>query len=249
MFGGDEIPPEAECQTDVEDGARAFFGRRKGKRLRGLQERRLAELLPRLRIDLPPGAAPLNPATLFEDPEEDPKKIWMEIGFGGGEHLAAQAAAHPEIGFIGAEPFVNGIAKLLAAIDARALRNVRIRDADATALLTRLPDACLDRVYLLYSDPWPKRRQRKRRFVSDAALREIGRVLSDGGLFRFASDIDDYAGWVLARAARCPILAWTARGARDWTQPFPDWPGTRYEAKALTAGRRPTYLEFARLPR
>ena len=173
----------------------------------------------------------------------------MEIGFGGGEHLAAQAAAHPEIGFIGAEPFVNGVAKLLAAIDARALPNVRIRDADATALLARLPDACLERVYLLYPDPWPKRRQRKRRFVSDAALREIGRVLRDGGLFRFASDIDDYAGWVLARAARCPVLAWTARAARDWTRPFPDWPGTRYEAKALAVGRRPTYLEFTRLPR
>ena len=249
MLGRDEIPPEAEGEIDGEGGARAFFGRRKGKRLRGLQERRLAELLPRLRIDLPPGAGPIDPPVLFTGLDETPKKIWMEIGFGGGEHLAAQAAAHPEIGFIGAEPFVNGVAKLLAAVDARDLRNVRIRDADVTDLLARLPDASLERVYLLYPDPWPKRRQRKRRFVSDASLSEIGRVLRDGGLFRFASDIDDYAGWVLARAARCPVLAWTARDARDWTLPFPDWPGTRYEAKALAAGRRPTYLEFARPPR
>ncbi|MDP4021580.1 tRNA (guanine(46)-N(7))-methyltransferase TrmB [Methylobacterium sp. NEAU 140] len=228
---------------------RAFFGRRKGKRLRGLQEQRLAEMLPRLRITLPPGDDALDPRTLFPDLGEGPKEIWLEIGFGGGEHLAAQAAAHPEVGFIGAEPFVNGVAKFLAEVDARGLCNVRVRDEDVTALLARLPDACLERVYLLYPDPWPKRRQRKRRFVSDAALGEIARVLADGGLFRFASDIDDYAGWTLARALRCPTLRWTARTARDWTQPFPGWPGTRYEAKAVAAGRRPTYLEFARRPR
>jgi tRNA (guanine-N7-)-methyltransferase len=222
----------------AEEPERAFFGRRKGKRLRGEQERRLADLLPDLRVTLPPDDRPL-----------DPRTIWLEIGFGGGEHLAAQAAAHPAIGIIGAEPFVNGVVKLLAAIEARSLTNVRIRDEDVTALLARLPDACLERVYLLYPDPWPKRRQRKRRFVSDASLAEIARVLKDGGLFRFASDIDDYAGWTLARALRCPNLRWTARTAQDWTQPFPGWPGTRYEAKALAAGRRPTYLEFARLPR
>ena len=139
--------------------------------------------------------------------------------------------------------------KLLAAIEARGLRNVRIRDEDVTALLARLPDACLDRVYLLYPDPWPKRRQRKRRFVSDASLAEIGRVLKEGGLFRFASDIDDYAGWTLVRAARCPVLRLDgAERAGTGREPLPGWPGTRYEAKALEAGRRPTYLEFARLP-
>ncbi|WP_457106649.1 tRNA (guanine(46)-N(7))-methyltransferase TrmB [Methylobacterium sp. P5_C11] len=240
--------PGRPVQT-AEEPERAFFGRRKGKRLRGLQERRLADLLPSLRIALPPDDAPLDPRTLFPAMPAPPDALWLEIGFGGGEHLAAQAAAQPDIGFIGAEPFVNGVVKLLAAIEAGGLRNVRIRDEDVTALLARLPDACLDRVYLLYPDPWPKRRQRKRRFVSDASLAEIGRVLKDGGLFRFASDIDDYAGWTLVRAARCPVLAWTARSARDWTQPFPGWPGTRYEAKALEAGRRPTYLEFARRPR
>ena len=233
----------------AEEPERAFFGRRKGKRLRGQQERRRAELLPALRIVLPEHDAPLDPRTLFPALPSPPDAVWLEIGFGGGEHLAAQAAAHPGIGFIGAEPFVNGVVKLLAAVEERGLRNVRIRDEDVTALLARLPDASLERVYLLYPDPWPKRRQRKRRFVSDASLAEIGRVLKDGGLFRFASDIDDYAGWTLARAARCPVLTWTARAAPDWTQPFPGWPGTRYEAKALDAGRRPTYLEFARVPR
>ncbi|URD40085.1 tRNA (guanine(46)-N(7))-methyltransferase TrmB [Methylobacterium tardum] len=233
----------------AEEPERAFFGRRKGKRLRGQQERRRADLLPALRIVLPEKDAPLDPRTLFPALPSPPDAVWLEIGFGGGEHLAAQAAAHPGIGFIGAEPFVNGVVKLLAAIEERGLRNVRIRDEDVTALLARLPDASLERVYLLYPDPWPKRRQRKRRFVSDASLAEIGRVLKDGGLFRFASDIGDYAGWTLARAARCPVLTWTARGAPDWTQPFPGWPGTRYEAKALEAGRRPTYLEFSRVPR
>ncbi|RZK91802.1 MAG: tRNA (guanosine(46)-N7)-methyltransferase TrmB [Methylobacterium sp.] len=234
---------------EADEPERAFFGRRKGKRLRGLQERRLAELLPALRVDLPADDGPLDPRTLFPTLGGAPEAVWLEIGFGGGEHLAAQAEAHPGIGIIGAEPFVNGVVKLLAAIEARSLRNVRIRDEDVTALLARLPDACLDRVYLLYPDPWPKRRQRKRRFVSDASLAEIGRVLRDGGLFRFASDIDDYAGWTLVRAARCPVLTWTASDARDWTRPFPGWPGTRYEAKALAAGRRPTYLEFSRGPR
>jgi tRNA (guanine-N7-)-methyltransferase len=244
MAGGDESPPgPGEGDAPMEGPERAFFGRRKGKRLRGGQEQRLSELLPKLRVSLPPDGARLDPAGLFP---EQKRAYWLEIGFGGGEHLAAQAARHPEIGFIGAEPFVNGVVKLLRAIDDQALANVRIRDEDVTALLAALPDACLDRVYLLYPDPWPKRRQRKRRFVSDASLAEIARVLRPGGLFRFASDIDDYAGWTLVRAGRCRALRWNAARAADWTNPYPDWPGTRYEAKAVAAGRRPTYLEFVR---
>ena len=234
------IPPANDAPE------RAFFGRRKGKRLRGVQEQRLAELLPRLRVGLPADGGRLDPAALFPKRGLPLRKVWLEIGFGGGEHLAAQAAANPEIGIIGAEPFVNGVAKLLRAIDEGGLDNVRIRDEDVTALLAALPDGSLERVYLLYPDPWPKRRQRKRRFVSDESLSEIARVLAPGGLFRFASDIDDYAGWTLARADRCPDLRWTAARAADWVRPFPGWPGTRYEAKAKAAGRRPTYLEFTR---
>lgn len=251
MTGRDTIPPASEGRRD--DGAgeaeRAFFGRRKGKRLRGLQEDRLETLLPALRIDLPPGGGRIDPRTLFTDMETPPDEIWLEIGFGGGEHLAARAAAHPGIGFIGAEAFVNGVVKLLAEIDGRGLRNVRVRDGDVAPLLARLPDACLGQVSLLYPDPWPKRRQRKRRFVSDESLAQIARLLKDGGTFRFASDIDDYAGWTLARIARCPDLHWPAASARDWLRPFPGWPGTRYEAKALATGRRPTYLECVRVTR
>ena len=229
---------------DPEGAERAFYGRRKGKRLRAGQEQRLVELLPVLRLTLPPPGAFIDPQALFPVPTDE---VWLEIGFGGGEHLAAQATRNPRTGIIGAEPFVNGVVKLLRAVDDGALRNVRVWDEDATALLAALPDASLTRVYLLYPDPWPKRRQRKRRFVSDASLAEIARVLKPGGLFRFASDIDDYAGWTLVRAARCPQLAWTAEAAPDWTRAWADWPGTRYEAKALAAGRPPSYLEFRRV--
>lgn len=239
--GGDHTPPDAGGS----DAERAFFGRRKGKRLRAGQEERLAGLLPALRVALPASGGRLDPTTLFPEPK---RAYWLEIGFGGGEHLAHRAAAHPDVGIVGAEPFLNGIVKLLRRIDDESLGNVRIHDEDATALLAALPDACLERVYLLYPDPWPKRRQRKRRFVSDESLGQIARVLKPGGLFRFASDIDDYSGWVLVRAARCEALRWTAERSADWTAPFPGWPGTRYEAKAVAAGRRPTYLEFVRQP-
>lgn len=237
--GRDELPPD-------EGGAaaeRAFYGRRKGKRLRAGQEQRLADLLPRLRVPLPPEGGRLDLPGLFPHPVDE---VWLEIGFGGGEHLAAQASAHPRTGIIGAEPFVNGVAKLLRAVDDADLRNVRIWNEDATVLLAAIPEASLSRVYLLYPDPWPKRRQRKRRFVSDESLAEIARVLKPGGVFRFASDIDDYAGWTLVRAARCATLRWTAATALDWTRPYAGWPGTRYEAKAKAVGRRPTYLEFRR---
>ncbi len=245
-MGRDELPPIAGGDDAVGEEAadRAFFGRRKGKRLRAAQEQRIAEELPRLRVALPAAGTHLDPPDLFPVPVDE---VWLEIGFGGGEHLAAQAQANPRVGIVGAEPFVNGVAKLLRAVDDGGLRNVRVWDEDATALLAAIPDASLSRVYLLYPDPWPKRRQRKRRFVSEESLSEIARVLKPGGVFRFASDIDDYAGWTLVRAARCPGLAWTAASADAWRRPWADWPGTRYEAKALAVGRLPTYLEFRRV--
>lgn len=251
MTGRASVPPASEGEHDGGSAEvdRAFFGRRKGKRLRDAQEERLEALLPGLRIDLPPEGGIIAPKRLFAEMETEPAEVWLEIGFGGGEHLAAQAAAHPTVGFIGAEAFVNGVVKLLADVEARSLRNVRIRDGDVAPLLARLPDACLGRVSLLYPDPWPKRRQRKRRFVSDESLAQIARLLKDGGTFRFASDIDDYVGWTLARIARSPHLRWHAASSRDWLTPFPGWPGTRYEAKAIATGRRPTYLEFVRVSR
>jgi tRNA (guanine-N7-)-methyltransferase len=195
-------------------------------------------LLPLLRVD------PEAPGEGFEAPVAS---LWLEIGFGGGEHLAARARAHPEIGFIGCEPFVNGVAKLLAVIDRDKLRNIRIWDADATELIDRLPPGSIAGAYLLYPDPWPKRRHRKRRFISDESLRSLARIMTAGAQLRFATDIDDYAGWALARVMRSSVFRWTAERPDDWRQPWPDWPRTRYEAKALREGRKAIYLTFERI--
>ncbi|HVL72391.1 MAG TPA: tRNA (guanine(46)-N(7))-methyltransferase TrmB [Beijerinckiaceae bacterium] len=225
--------------SEAQERGGAFFGRRKGKRLRAGQDDLVRNLLPRLRID-----PDVDPRRAFGRPVE---AVWLEIGFGGGEHLAAQARAHPEVGFVGCEPFVNGVAKLLATIARDGLDAVRVWDRDATELLPRLPPASIDRAYLLYPDPWPKRRQRKRRFVSEENLAALARVLRPGAELRFATDIDDYAGWALARVAASPDFAWTAERPDDWRRPWPDWPGTRYEAKALREGRKASYLTFRRV--
>lgn len=223
------------------DKVAGFFGRRVGKRLRDDQAARMQDLLPRLRIDV--SAPVVVPETLFPAPVSD---LWLEIGFGGGEHLADNAARHPHIGFIGCEPFQNGVAKMLVEIDTRGLTNIRLHDGNAADVLSRLPAGSVGRIDILYPDPWPKRRQRKRRFVSDKSLVELARVLRPGGTFRFASDIDEYCGWVLRRIARSPDFVWPAETAEDWRTPYPGWPGTRYEAKAIREGRVPSYLTFLR---
>lgn len=234
------------------DRGGGFFGRRKGKRLRAGQEELIRTLLPRLRVEGPPTAAegagePRLIGPLAKMFPNRPERVTLEIGFGGGEHLAHQARAQPRTGFIGCEPFVNGMAKLLAVIEAEGLDNVRLFDRDATELLGLLPPGSLDTVYLLYPDPWPKRRQRKRRFVSDDMLRALARILRPGGEFRFATDIDDYAGWTLARVLRSPDFRWTAERADDWRKPWAGWPGTRYEDKARREGRTSAYLTFERI--
>jgi tRNA (guanine-N7-)-methyltransferase len=201
----------------------------------------IEQLLPRL--DIPAGVIP-SAAGLFPFA---PREIWLEIGFGGGEHLLAQAGAHRDIGFIGCEPFVNGVAKALAGIEEAGLDNIRLRAGDAGALVERLPDACLARVAILYPDPWPKRRHNKRRLVSDATIAALARVMRAGAELRFATDIDDYAGWALRRLLASPDFVWRAREADDWRRPWADWPGTRYEAKAKREGRPPVYLTFSRV--
>ena len=226
--------------SEDSDRSGAFFGRRKGKRLRPAHDRLVQTLLPRLRVRLGE-----TPASLFLGRED--RQTWLEIGFGGGEHLAAQASAHPDLNFIGCEPFVNGMAKLLALIEHDKLENIRVWDEDVTEFLPTLPDACLDRVYILYPDPWPKRRQRKRRLVSDETLVELARVMRPGAELRFASDIDNYIGWVLARLLRSPDFAWKAERPDDWRKPYEGWPSTRYEAKAIREGRVPSYLQAVRL--
>ena len=174
--------------------------------------------------------------------------IWLEIGFGGGEHLFARAQANPDRGLIGCEPFVNGVAKLLTLVDAAGLENVRIHDDDARLLLDVLPDACIERVFLLYPDPWPKARHNKRRFINPENLDQLARIMVPGAELMFASDIAANVRWTLAHIRRHPAFEWCASGPQDWRAPPARWPGTRYEAKALEAGRIPAYLSFRRMP-
>jgi tRNA (guanine-N7-)-methyltransferase len=224
--------------------AGSFYGRRKGKTLRAGQDRLVRELLPRLHLPVPAPGAVLDPRAHFPDTL---RAIHLEIGFGGGEHLLSVARAHPDTGFVGCEPFVNGMAKLLAVIESEGLANIRLWSRDAAELIGCLPEASLDRAYLLFPDPWPKRRQRKRRFLSDANLSALARTMRPGGTLRFATDIDDYAGWGLRRVARSTEWAWRPTGPSDWREPWAGWPGTRYEAKARREGRASSYLTFERL--
>jgi len=178
-----------------------------------------------------------------------PGRVWLEIGFGGGEHLAAQAKIYPDIGFIGCEPFINGVAKLLAAIRDDNLKNIRICDDDARPLLDAMDGDCIERAFILYSDPWPKKRHNKRRFIVKENLDRLARVMKDGAQLHFASDHMDFVSWSLQHLIAHPDFAWQARSARDWRMPPADWVPTRYEEKALARGERPAYLLFTRLPR
>lgn len=225
----------------------AHYGRRHGHRLRAGRARLLAERLPGLSIVTPvPGAPPFDPATLFA-PEI--RETWLEIGFGAGEHLAAQAAAHPEIGFIGCEPFVNGVAALLSRIDDLGLTNVRIYPDDTTALIGGLAEASVARAFILFPDPWPKTRHHKRRLVQEPVLDELARLLIDDAELRLATDHPGYARWMVAHCRRHAAFKWMARRADDWRVRPVDWPETRYEAKARAAGRNGIYLTFRRRPR
>lgn len=220
--------------------AGVLHGRLQGRRLRSGQAALLGDLLPSYAV---PPAGPLDPTGLFGDAME---ALRLEIGFGAGEHLFAQAEAFPRTGFIGCEPFRNGVVALLGRLAAAPRPNLRLHAGDGGTIIDRLPDRSLTRLDLLYPDPWPKRRQRKRRFVSRAMLQRLARVLVPGGAFHFATDIDDYAGWTLARVLDSPDFTWEPRTADDWQLPWPGWTETRYEAKAKRAGRPPVYLTLLR---
>ncbi|WP_157017637.1 tRNA (guanine(46)-N(7))-methyltransferase TrmB [Mesorhizobium xinjiangense] len=221
----------------------AFFGRRRGKALRVRAREIHARRLPELALDLDRPAPP-NLKSLFAAAVAE---VRLEIGFGGGEHLHHEASRFPETGFIGVEPFINGMAKFLQAYDAAPLPNIRLHDDDATVLLDWLPEGTIDGIDLLYPDPWPKKKHWKRRFVSPVNLHRFARVLKPGGRFRFASDIDTYVNWTLAHCGAHPAFEWQASSADDWRTPYEGWPGTRYEAKAIREGRTPAYLTFFRV--
>ncbi len=222
---------------------RAFFGRRKGHPLRPRQAALFDTLLPRIALDLS-RPAPADLRALFTRPLD---QVRLEIGFGGAEHLINQANASPRSGFIGSDAFVNAIAKALAAIEANEIANIRLYFGDASELIDWLPEGALARIDLLYPDPWPKRRHWKRRFIQDESLKRLARILKPGGELRFATDIADYAAWALARVMRSPDFVWTAEAASDWRQAWPDFSGTRYEAKAKREGRVPGYFIFRKI--
>lgn len=221
---------------------RKLYGRRHGKKLKPSQQRLLAELLPRLAV---PGVSlPDNPARAALPPLfPDGRPLWLEIGFGAGEHLVAQAEAHPEVGIIGCEPYVNGVAMALARIERAGVDNARLHAGDARELIELLPDDAVVRAFLLYPDPWPKARHARRRFASRENLAALARAMPAGAELRIATDIAGYAEHTLAEAAESP--GW--RVAADAAEPWVGWPGTRYEAKALAAGRRPRYLTLVRV--
>lgn len=219
------------------------YGRRKARPLSGRKDRLLTELLPTLRLPLPkPAPSPLT--SLFAQPIA---QVWLEIGFGSGEHLAWQAEHHPQTGFIGCEPFINGVASLLGKIESARLTTIRIHDGDARDVLAWLTTHSITRIFVLFPDPWPKKRHQKRRLLSSDSVVELARVLAPGGGLRFATDSGDYACEALRTILTNRAFAWAAESAKDWRERPSDWPETRYERKALSEGRKPAYLSFRRL--
>jgi len=222
----------------------ALFGRRKGHKLRSHQADLIENFLPRLSLEIG-GPGPSELTKLF-DPQVD--SVRLEIGFGGGEHLVAEALGSPHVGFIGCEPYVNGMAKILSAIEATNIGNIKLFAGDAAELLAWAPPRSLQRIDLIHPDPWPKRRHWKRRFVQDLTVAAMARVLKPMGELRFVSDIDGYVAWTLQYLARSPDFIWTAEQASDWQLPWPDYTMTRYGRKAAREGRRAAYLRFRRRP-
>jgi tRNA (guanine-N7-)-methyltransferase len=214
------------------------FGRVKARALRPRQARLMDELLPKLALP----ASRFDPKALCPSARE----VWLEAGFGAGEHLAAQAARHPDALLIGVEPFVNGLAACLAHIDDAGLENVRLHGGDVRLVMDCLPDAALSRIYVLFPDPWPKTRHKKRRLIQPDFIGEAARLLGSGGLFRFATDWADYGDWTLERFSWSKAFRWTAERAADWRRPWPDHVATRYERKRL-GDCAPVWLEFQRL--
>ena len=220
-------------------GALRSYGRIKARPIKPRQAALFDSLLPRIAIpDGPIDAAALKP---------DAAEVWLEIGFGGGEQLAEQAARHPDVLFLAAEPFLNGVASALRHIDEAGLGNVRLRQGDARQLMADLPDASVSRVFILFPDPWPKTRHHKRRLIQAETIAELARVLKPGGQLRFATDWADYAAWTLERMIASPAFRWTAERADDWRLPPADHITTRYETKRL-GDCAPVFLDFRHGP-
>lgn len=221
---------------------RNFYGRLKGKSLRDSQKGYLNDLeeigLDGVDWDSNPSRDDLDLAALFGG-----KPVWLEVGFGGGEHLVHQAVQNPGVGLIGAEPYINGVAMLLGKIRGAGATNIRVHPGDARDLMDVLPDGSIAKAFLLYPDPWPKARHHRRRFVTPEHLEPLYDCLAPGAEFRIATDIQDYVRQAMVEVPKVGFV-WQAERAHDWRNPWGDWISTRYEQKALREGRTPTYLTF-----
>lgn len=235
---------DSETETTSGDVKNRVYGRRKGRPLHKRKTSLLTSLLPTLEIPTPAPGDRLDPHGLFGAPVED---VWLEVGFGGGHHLAQVATENPTVGVIGAEPFINGVASLLALVEDAGLdKRVRILPDDARPLINALPDASVGRAFVLFADPWPKTRHHSRRFIGPENLARLSRVLKDGAELRVASDDMGLVRWSLEHLVKHPDFTWTARVPSDWRVRPSDWPPTRYEEKAIEAGRKPVFLRFVR---
>ncbi|MBO22787.1 MAG: tRNA (guanosine(46)-N7)-methyltransferase TrmB [Rhodospirillaceae bacterium] len=235
---------DSESGSGCEDPR--FHGRRRGRKLRSGQERLLKDYLPKLRVDLADEDSPVDPIRLFPAGTEE---VWLEIGFGAGEHLVWQASANPRVGMIGAEPYLNGVARLLAAIEVDCPDNVRILADDVRPMLQCLSDSSLSRVFILFPDPWPKQRHHRRRIINRTLLDTLARLMRDGAELRVATDDQNYLVWILRHLKAHPDFAWTAARSDDWRRRPADWPNTRYEDKNRSGGPGPTFLRYLRCPR
>lgn len=228
---------------------RTLYGRRRGKKLRAGQQGLLETLLPRLLVPVAHSLDPQDHPAALDLPavfgRAMPEGYWLEVGFGGGEHLVWQAEHHRDVGLIGCEPYVNGVAKCLAHIDRAGVDNIRVFDNDARFVMAALPPGSLARAFVLFPDPWPKARHQKRRFVCRENLDRLAALLQSGAELRLATDDPVYLPWMMEQAGLHPAFEWLARGPSDWRQRPQDWPPTRYEQKML-AGHRPTFLRFRR---
>ncbi len=245
-----EVRPDLTSEGGPDGHGRILYGRRRGRRLRPRRQALVSELLPQLGLALPAdGAADFDPLQAFTAAMPRPREIRIEVGFGAGEHLAAQAQNHPDIGFIGCEPYINGVAALLSEIDHLGLGNIRIFMDDARKLVDALAGNSISRVDLLFPDPWPKKRHHKRRFISPQTLDQLARILEDNGELRFASDDSALVRCTLEAVLDHGDFTWLAKRPADWRRRPADSIATRYEAKAGAAGRTCVFLSFARLPR
>jgi tRNA (guanine-N7-)-methyltransferase len=242
-----EIDPIPEQNDDGQgDVQRVLYGRRVGRPLRPLRQALVDNLLPSVEVVTPNSGESVTPGLQFSTPYE---AYWLEIGFGAGEHLAWQARANPNVGIIGCEPYLNGVARLLADMDKCNLTNIRIFRDDARFLLAGLPDASISRIFVLFPDPWPKSRHHKRRVVGPSVMPDLARILCDGAELRIATDDPGYKGWILQHVLATSNFDWFARRPSDWRQRPVDWPPTRYEQRAKSAGRCAAFFRFARRSR